>query len=282
MAFAHARLVVHRDIKPGNVLVTPDGQVRLLDFGIAKLVDGDAAEETELTRAAGRALTPCYASPEQVRGGPIGTASDVYSLGVVAFELLADVRPHLVGRNGGATKREVSAPHEAPRASATALDPALKRQMRGDVDAILAKALEDSTDERYATPERASSHRLCRGRGSRHRPGTLHPPQERSPDRGPFTGPTCPVSPLTRVLASEGAAFLATSGEIDMHAPATARRVPPALDAEFVATRDIALPAAPWGVAMATVVCGALAHAATAPQSSTAPQEPAAVVVLAA
>jgi hypothetical protein len=67
-----------------------------------------------------------------------------------------------------------------------------------------------------------------------------------------------------------------------MHAPATARRVPPALDAEFVATRDIALPAAPWGVAMATVVCGALAHAATAPQSSTAPQEPAAVVVLAA
>jgi tRNA A-37 threonylcarbamoyl transferase component Bud32 len=88
VAFAHSRLVVHRDLKPTNILVTADGQVRLLDFGIAKLMEGDRTQETQLTQVAGRALTLDYASPEQIKGEPIGTASDVYSLGVVAYELL--------------------------------------------------------------------------------------------------------------------------------------------------------------------------------------------------
>jgi eukaryotic-like serine/threonine-protein kinase len=75
-AHAHARLIVHRDIKPSNVLVDAAGQVRLLDFGIAKLLQGDSAVETELTREAGRALTPEYAAPEQIQGEPVGTATD--------------------------------------------------------------------------------------------------------------------------------------------------------------------------------------------------------------
>ena len=98
VAFAHARLVVHRDLKPGNILVTAEGNVRLLDFGIAKLMQGGSAKETHLTQWAGRALTLDYASPEQIKGEPIGTASDVYSLGVVAFELLTGSRPYRLKR----------------------------------------------------------------------------------------------------------------------------------------------------------------------------------------
>jgi serine/threonine-protein kinase len=78
VAHAHANLVVHRDLKPSNILVNAQGEVRLLDFGIAKLLDQGVAAETELTQQAGRALTPDYASPEQIRGEAIGTASDVY------------------------------------------------------------------------------------------------------------------------------------------------------------------------------------------------------------
>jgi eukaryotic-like serine/threonine-protein kinase len=93
---AHANLVIHRDLKPGNILVTSQGEVRLLDFGIAKLLEaqGDAIEETELTRQAGRSLTPRYASPEQLMGLPLTTACDVYSLGVVFYELVCGERPY--------------------------------------------------------------------------------------------------------------------------------------------------------------------------------------------
>src|SRR5450432_397664 len=99
---AHARLVVHRDLKPSNILVTASGEVRLLDFGIAKLLqDDDTSDATDLTRQSGRALTPDYASPEQIRGETIGTPSDVYSLGVVAYELLAQVRPYRLKATAG-------------------------------------------------------------------------------------------------------------------------------------------------------------------------------------
>ncbi|MBC7896567.1 MAG: serine/threonine protein kinase, partial [Cytophagaceae bacterium] len=89
--FAHQELVIHRDLKPSNILVTHGGQVKLLDFGIATLVRED---EAEVTRTGLRAFTPEYASPEQWRGEPVTTGSDVYSLGVVLYELLAGTRPH--------------------------------------------------------------------------------------------------------------------------------------------------------------------------------------------
>jgi eukaryotic-like serine/threonine-protein kinase len=150
---AHTRLVVHRDLKPSNILVTANGEVRLLDFGIAKLLqDEDGGEATELTRIAGRALTPDYASPEQIRGEPIGTASDVYSLGVVSYELLAGARPYrLKGGTGANGLADAIAHAEAPLASRVATDPVLKRQLIGDLDAILNKALKKDPAERYAT-----------------------------------------------------------------------------------------------------------------------------------
>ena len=152
VVFAHSRLVVHRDLKPGNILVTRDGQARLLDFGIAKLLHGDgSAEETALTKLAGRALTLDYASPEQIRGGQIGTASDVYSLGVVAYELLAGVRPYKLERTSAAALEEAIANVEAPLASAQATTATARQQLRGDLDAILNKALKKSPGDRYAT-----------------------------------------------------------------------------------------------------------------------------------
>jgi serine/threonine-protein kinase len=91
--YAHGHQVIHRDIKPSNILVTDSGQVRLLDFGVAKLLARED-EQTELTQLYGRALTPEYASPELVRGDGIEQASDVYSLGVVLYELLCGSRPY--------------------------------------------------------------------------------------------------------------------------------------------------------------------------------------------
>jgi len=149
VAFAHSRLVLHRDLKPGNMLVTADGNVHLLDFGIAKMMEGDAAHETALTRMGGRALTLDYASPEQIRGEPLGTASDVYSLGVVAFELLAAARPYRLKRGSAAELEEAITGDDAPLASELARDAAAKRRLRGDLDAILQQALRKDPIARY-------------------------------------------------------------------------------------------------------------------------------------
>ncbi|MEO6276957.1 serine/threonine-protein kinase [Roseateles sp.] len=149
VAHAHARLVVHRDIKPGNVLVDTQGRVTLLDFGVAKLLDDGLTGATALTQLSGRALTPDYASPEQIRGEPLGTASDVYSLGVLAYELLAGTRPYRLTRGTAAELEEAITLTDPPRASDAAATPALKKALRGDLDAILARALKKDVADRY-------------------------------------------------------------------------------------------------------------------------------------
>ena len=163
---AHRNLIVHRDLKPSNVLVDREGAVKLLDFGIAKLLDAD--QEVELTRSSLRLGTPGYASPEQILGQPITTASDVYSLGVLLYRLLTGSRPYRFGTT--APLREIEAAivgEKAPPASAAAAragatvegiaaaaargerPESLARRLRGDLDTILAMALRKEPERRY-------------------------------------------------------------------------------------------------------------------------------------
>jgi len=159
--YAHARLVVHRDLKPSNVLITADGKPKLLDFGVATLLDEDraSAPSGELTRFAGRGLTLAYAAPEQITGAPIGTAADVFSLGVMLYELASGVLP-FGGRGHTRTALEYAVLHNEPRrpsAAGGAEDPEGpgisldRRQARGDLDAICSKALRKDPADRYAS-----------------------------------------------------------------------------------------------------------------------------------
>ena len=173
VAHAHARLVVHRDLKPSNILVDAAGQTHLLDFGIAKLMDPQAGDDAQATQAFSRALTPDYASPEQIRGDAIATASDIYSLAVVMFELLAGERPYRLGKGLGAVAlAEAVARADVPNASAVASDPALRRQLAGDLDAVLSMALAKSGGERYRTMDALADdlERHLRGEPVRARP----------------------------------------------------------------------------------------------------------------
>jgi serine/threonine-protein kinase len=151
VAYAHARLVVHRDLKPTNILVTHDGQVRLLDFGVAKLLENGQARRSALTELSGEPRTPEYASPEQIAEEPLGTASDVYSLGVVLYELLTGRRPYRVSRESVRAIETAVLEADADPPSKAAQDDAVGKVLRGDLDTIVLKALRKKSAERYAT-----------------------------------------------------------------------------------------------------------------------------------
>ncbi len=193
VVYAHANLVVHRDLKPDNILATEDGSIRLLDFGIAKLIVPDdeemAKEGTKLL-----ALTPAYASPEQVRGEPVGTATDVYSLGIILYELLTGLRPYEFEARSATELERVVCSVDPPRPSTkvgedTPIDHdaptfealrstdtrRLRNRLRGDLDVICLKALRKEPTHRYGSVQELMDDldRHLSGRPVRARPATL-------------------------------------------------------------------------------------------------------------
>jgi eukaryotic-like serine/threonine-protein kinase len=176
--YAHQNLIVHRDIKPANILVTADGVPKLLDFGIAKLLDAsDVTQAAELTRVNDRLLTPEYASPEQILGNSVTTASDVYSLGVVLYQLLTGLRPYELSSSAASQLEleraicvadplrpsaairagRLAVATDEPRSIAALADARaatpdkLERRLVGDLDAIIMRAMRKEPQHRYSS-----------------------------------------------------------------------------------------------------------------------------------
>lgn len=152
VAHAHGQLIVHRDLKPENVLVDATSQVHLLDFGIARLLD-ESGIGSDVTQEQGRALSLNYASPEQIAGRRLGVTADIYSLGVMLFELLSGSLPYHLKRNTLGAIEDAILAGDAPLASERVKDRTLAKAVRGDVDAIISKAIKLEPRDRYATAD---------------------------------------------------------------------------------------------------------------------------------
>ena len=155
VAYAHRHLVIHRDLKPTNILITADGNPKLLDFGIASLLGGEEGEgEDPLTRGGAAPLTPEYASPEQMRAEPVTTASDVYSLGVVLYQMLTGERPYRVaGTSVPELERVICTTEPKKPSTLETLPGKLRRRLAGDLDNIVLKALHKDVARRYGSAE---------------------------------------------------------------------------------------------------------------------------------
>jgi len=151
VSYAHRNLIVHRDLKPSNILVTADGRIKLLDFGIAKLLAPEIAGEAPITRTGVQPFTPEYASPEQVLGETVTTAADVYALGVVLYELMTGERPLNLARSHPSDWARIVREAE-PRTPSTVV--ADGRALRGDLDTIALMALRREPERRYVSVDR--------------------------------------------------------------------------------------------------------------------------------
>ncbi len=175
--YAHSKLVVHRDLKPANILVSSDGMVKLLDFGVAKMMEpGSTTADVAAAHTAAMMMTPDYASPEQVRGEPASTSSDVYSLGIVLYELLTGERPYRVTGTSPLEMERLICHTEPRRPSEVEMLPRkLRRSLSGDLDNIVLMALRKDADRRYPTAEQLSEdlRRYLDGQPVQARPDTV-------------------------------------------------------------------------------------------------------------
>ncbi len=174
VSYAHLQLIVHRDLKPGNILVTAEGVPKLLDFGLGRALDAESSDEA-VTLTGMPMLTPAYASPEQVRGEPYAVSTDVYSLGVIFYELLAGKRPYRVPAGSYLEIARAIAEQEPVPLSAAADPGPLRRQLAGDLERIAAKVLEKDATRRYHDVRElaADLRRYLEGRPVLARPATL-------------------------------------------------------------------------------------------------------------